>query len=41
LKIQRRPAIDNLVLLDVAAKEWFGMLGYWLGGRSSALFPEP
>ncbi len=39
--VLRRPAIDNLVLLEVAAKEWFGMLGYWLGGRSSALFPAP
>lgn len=34
-------AIDNFVVLEIAAKEWFGLLGYWLGGRSSALFPAP
>ncbi len=32
---------ENLDLFDVALKEWYGMLGYWLGGRSSDLFPAP
>jgi uncharacterized SAM-binding protein YcdF (DUF218 family) len=26
---------------DIAAREWFGLLTYWLTGRSSALFPGP
>ncbi len=26
---------------DLAAKEWIGLLAYWLTGRSSALFPSP
>lgn len=26
---------------DTAAHEWLGLLGYWLTGRSSALFPAP
>jgi uncharacterized SAM-binding protein YcdF (DUF218 family) len=34
-------AIDNLTLIEIAAKEWYGLLGYWLGGRSTALFPAP
>jgi uncharacterized SAM-binding protein YcdF (DUF218 family) len=36
-----RAAIDNLTLIEIAAKEWYGLAGYWLGGRSSALFPAP
>lgn len=32
---------DNLVLVDLAAKEWVGLLVYRLVGRTSALFPEP
>jgi uncharacterized SAM-binding protein YcdF (DUF218 family) len=26
---------------DIAAREWFGLLTYWLTDRSSALFPAP
>jgi len=26
---------------DLAAHEWSGLLAYWLGGKSSALFPRP
>jgi uncharacterized SAM-binding protein YcdF (DUF218 family) len=26
---------------DTAVREWFGLLTYWLTGRSSALFPAP
>jgi uncharacterized SAM-binding protein YcdF (DUF218 family) len=26
---------------DTAAREWFGLLAYWLTGRSPALFPSP
>ena len=26
---------------DETVKEWFGLAGYWLTGRSSALFPAP
>ena len=39
--VWRRPGIDNLAIIEVAAKEYFGLLGYWLSGRSSALFPAP
>ncbi len=27
--------------LDDAAKEWIGLLGYWVTGRSAALYPAP
>ncbi len=26
---------------DIAVKEWIGLIGYWLSGRSNALFPAP
>ncbi len=26
---------------DIAMREWFGLVTYWLTGRSSALFPSP
>lgn len=34
-------ASDNLSLVELATKEYFGLLGYWLGGRLSSLFPGP
>jgi uncharacterized SAM-binding protein YcdF (DUF218 family) len=27
--------------IDVAAHEWIGLVGYWLTGKSNALFPSP
>jgi hypothetical protein len=27
--------------LDDTAKEWVGLIAYWLTGRSSAVFPGP
>jgi hypothetical protein len=27
--------------VDVATREWVGMLAYWLAGRSDSLFPAP
>jgi hypothetical protein len=30
-----------LFQLDVAAKEWTGLIAYWLMGRTDALFPAP
>ncbi|HEV2558871.1 MAG TPA: YdcF family protein [Microvirga sp.] len=32
---------DGLRRLDVATKEWAGLLAYWLSGRTSELFPAP
>ena len=32
---------EGLRRVDVAAREWFGLLAYWLRGRSDALFPAP
>lgn len=31
----------NASLLAVAAKEWIGMVGYYLSGRTSSLYPGP
>lgn len=31
----------GLVTADVAAKEWLGLLAYWMTGRSSTLWPGP
>ncbi len=31
----------NLARLDLAMNEWFGLLAYWLTGRSAALWPAP
>lgn len=31
----------GLARTDVAVHEWVGLIGYWLMGRSSALFPAP
>ncbi|BCP54079.1 hypothetical protein K32_26960 [Kaistia sp. 32K] len=35
-----RPSL-GLSLVDVAAKEWVGLLAYWLTGQTDALFPGP
>lgn len=32
---------EGLRRVDVASREWVGLLGYWLRGRSDALFPAP
>ena len=32
---------ENLRILEFAVKEYFGLVGYWLSGRSNALFPAP
>jgi len=32
---------NGLRRTDTAVKEWFGLVAYWLTGRSSALFPAP
>jgi uncharacterized SAM-binding protein YcdF (DUF218 family) len=32
---------DGLRRTDVAMREWIGLVAYWLGGRTSELFPGP
>ena len=32
---------EGLRRVDVASREWVGLLAYWLDGRSDALFPGP
>jgi uncharacterized SAM-binding protein YcdF (DUF218 family) len=32
---------EGLRRVDTAAREWVGLLSYWLSGRSDALFPAP
>ena len=32
---------EGLRRVDVASREWVGLLAYWLRGRSNALFPAP
>ena len=32
---------EGLRRVDVAMREWAGLLAYWLRGRSDALFPAP
>ena len=34
-------ASDNLKKVDLAGREYLGLLAYWLGGRTSELFPGP
>ena len=36
-----KTASDGLSRTDTAAREWIGLLAYWLAGRSDALFPGP
>lgn len=31
----------SMMRIDDAAHEWEGLVGYWLAGKSSALFPKP
>jgi uncharacterized SAM-binding protein YcdF (DUF218 family) len=31
----------GLTIVDIAVKQWVGLVVYWLTGRSSALFPAP
>ena len=35
-----RPS-EGLEMMDTAAKEWIGLVYYWLRGRTSELFPAP
>ena len=36
------PSIPSgLKRLDLGAKEWIGLVGYWFAGRTDALFPGP
>jgi uncharacterized SAM-binding protein YcdF (DUF218 family) len=35
------PASRGLDLVDRMAREWLGLLAYWAGGRTDALFPAP
>ena len=37
----RMVGVENLWLFEIASKEYIGLLGYWLSGRSAALFPAP
>ena len=32
---------DGLKRIDIALREWVGLLMYWLSGRSSELLPRP
>ena len=32
---------EGLRRVDVAAREWVGLLAYWLAGRSDSVFPAP
>ena len=34
-------ASSGLRRTDIAAREWIGLLVYWVTGRSSELFPGP
>jgi len=32
---------ERLALVDAAAREWMGLLAYWITGKTSDLFPGP
>jgi hypothetical protein len=32
---------ERLSLVDTAAREWMGLLAYWITGKSSEFFPGP
>lgn len=38
--IVMRPS-GGLTIVDIATKEWIGLVAYWLSGRTDALFPAP
>ncbi len=33
--------VDRLSLVDTAAREWMGLVAYWITGKTSELFPGP
>jgi uncharacterized SAM-binding protein YcdF (DUF218 family) len=33
--------VERLTLVDMAAREWMGLLAYWITGKTSELFPGP
>jgi hypothetical protein len=32
---------ERLALVDTAAREWMGLLAYWITGKTSEFFPGP
>lgn len=34
-------ALDGVTVTDIAAKEWLGLLAYYLSGRTTSVFPSP
>jgi uncharacterized SAM-binding protein YcdF (DUF218 family) len=32
---------ERVITLDTGIREWFGLLAYWLAGKSDGLFPSP
>ena len=37
----RMIGVENLMISELAVKEYIGLVAYWLSGRSTALFPAP
>jgi len=33
--------VERLSLIDIATREWMGLLAYWITGKTSAFFPGP
>jgi uncharacterized SAM-binding protein YcdF (DUF218 family) len=33
--------VERLSLVDTAAREWMGLVAYWITGKSSEFFPGP